>query len=155
MKIMVNQMELQQKANRLEQMRGQVEALKEHKGMIEDLLEEHNQAKETMKKYQEKEEGTEIMVPIGANSYVHSKITDNDQVLIGLGSDLSAERKIDDALEIIERKKDKIKENKEELEEQIEELNQNAQELEQELRKEYQQLQQQQQTQGGGGQVIQ
>jgi len=152
---MVNQMELQQKANRLEQMRSQIEMLQDHKGMIEDLLEEHNEAKKTMKKYQEKEEGTEIMVPIGADSYVHSKITNNNQVLIGLGSDLSAERDIDDALEVVERKKDKIKENKKEVENQIEELTQNAQELEQELRKEYQELQQQQQQAQGGGKAIQ
>ncbi len=151
---MVNQMELQQKANRLEQMRSQIQMLEEHKGMVDDLLEEHNQAKETMKKYEEKEEGTKIMVPIGANSYVHSKISDNDQVLIGLGADLSAERKIDEAIEIIERKKDKIKENKKELGKQIEKMTENAQELEQELREEYQELQKQQQAQGGG-QVIQ
>jgi len=148
-------MELQQKANRLEQMRSHIELLQEQKGMIDDLLEEHNEAKETMKKYEEEEEGTKIMVPIGANSYVHSKISDNDEVLIGLGAGLSAERKIDEAIDIIERKKDKINENKKELEEQIETMTENAQELEQELREEYQELQKQQQQAQGGGQVFQ
>ncbi len=153
---MVNQMELQQKANRLEQIRSQIEILQEQKGIVEDFIEEHNKAEETMKKYEEKEEGTKIMVPIGADSYVHSQITDNDHVLIGLGAGLSAERNIDEAIEIIERKKDKINENKRELEDQIEKMTENAQDLEQELREEYQELQKQQQQQAqGGGQVFQ
>ena len=148
-------MELQQKANRLEQMKSTMEVLGEQKQMLDNYLDEHDRAKKTMKQYQKKDEGTEIMVPIGADSYVHSKISNSEEVLIGIGSDLSAEQKIEKALDVIERKKEKIKESKEELEEKIDELNEDTQALQQEIREEYQKLQQQQQQQAqGGGQVF-
>lgn len=155
---MVNQRELQQKAQRLEAMKNQVETMQGQKEMIQERIERHDVAKKTMKKYQEQEEGTEVLVPIGADSYLHTKVSNSEEVMIGLGSELTAERKIGDALEVIDRKKEKIKEEKEELGSDIEEMKNEAEDLEKELQQEYQQLQKQQQQgqqQQGGGQVFQ
>ncbi len=152
---MVNQRELQQKASTLEVMKNEVEALQGQKQMLEEHINRHDEAKETMKNYKDEEEGTEVLVPIGADSYIYTEVSNNQEVLIGLGADLSAERDIEDALDIIERKKEKIGEEKKELEKQIEEISENAEELENEIRKEYQELQRQQQQQQGGGQIIQ
>lgn len=151
---MVNQQELQQKVSTLEAMRNEVEALQQQKQMLDEYIKRHDEAKETMKNYREEEAGTEVLVPIGADSYIYTEVSNNEEVLIGLGAGLSAERGIDDALDIIERKKEKIEDDKEELEEQIEDLNGKADELEDEVRKEYQELQRQQQQQQGGGEVF-
>lgn len=155
---MVSRNELQQKAERLEVMKDQLESMQGQKQMIEENIKAHAEAKKTMKKYQEKEKGTEVLVPIGADSYLHTEVSNNEEVMIGLGNDLSAKKNIEDALEIIERKKDKVKEQKQELEEDIEELNENLKELQQEVQEEYQEFQRQQQQQRqqqGGGQVFQ
>ncbi|MEF8873456.1 MAG: prefoldin subunit alpha [Candidatus Thermoplasmatota archaeon] len=150
----VNQRELQQKVSTLEAMKNQVEALQQQKELLDETIKRHDEAKKTMKNYKEEDEGTEVLVPIGADSYIHTEVSNNEQVLIGLGAELSAERDIEDALETIERKKENIKDDKEELQEEIDELSENAEELENEVRQEYQELQKQQGQQQGGGQVF-
>lgn len=154
---MVDQRELQQKASRLEAMKNQLGSMQGQKQMLQERIERHDAAKETMEKYKEKEEGTEVLVPIGADTYLYTEVSKSEDVLIGLGSELSAERGIEEALEVVERKKDRIKEEKEELEDDIEEMKNQTEKLEKEVQQEYQELQQQQQQQQqqGGGQVFQ
>ena len=140
---MVNQQELQRKVNELQVLQNEVEIIQEEIDEMEDRIKEHEDAKETIKEYMDKEEGSEMLVPIGANTYLHAKVTNTDEVLIKLGADISAKRDIKKANEILDRRQNEIKENKKELENEMEELTQEAQELENEVRKEYQQLQQQ------------
>ena len=149
---MVEEEEFRQKVNRLQSLNSQMEVFEEQLEFIDELIEEHDEAKATMKKYMEKEEGSEMLVPIGASSYLYSKVGTKDKVLIGLGSDISAEKKVEEAVEIIEKRKDEFESNKKELKEKRDELKEEAEELEQEVRQEYQQMQaqqmQQQQQQG-------
>ncbi len=152
---MVNQQELQQKASTLEVMRNEVEALEGQKRLLQNQIQTHDEAKKTVEKYSKESEGTEVLVHIGADTYIHTEVKNNEEVLVDIGNDLSTKRDVKDALEIIDRKKEKIKEDKEELQEYIDELNENADELEQEVREDYQKLQRQQQEQHGGGQVFQ
>jgi len=151
----VNQHELQQKVSTLEAMRNQVEALQQQKELLNEKIKRHDEAKKTMENYKKEDEGAEVLVPVGADSYIYTEVSNNEQVLIGLGAELSAEREIEDALKIIDRKKDKIGDEKQELQEDIDELNESADELENEVRQEYQELQRkQQEQQQGGGQVL-
>lgn len=140
---MVNQQELQRKVNELQALQNEVEVMQEEVNEMEERIQEHEDAKETINEYMNKEEGSEMLVPIGANTYLHAQVTNTEEVLIKLGADISAKRDIEKASEILDRRQSEIKENKEELENEIEEISQEAQELENEVRREYQQLQQQ------------
>ncbi|MGM0404935.1 MAG: prefoldin subunit alpha [Thermoplasmatota archaeon] len=140
---MVNQQEFRQKVNRLQQLNSQVEAFQNQLDFIDELIEGHNQAMETMKNYSKKETGSQLLVPIGANSYLQSKVGDNDKVLIGLGADVSAEKEVSEAMKIVEDRKKEFNDTKEELMDDFNEMKKQAQELEQEVRQEYQELQSQ------------
>lgn len=140
---MVNQQEFRQKVNRLQQLNSQVEAFQNQLDFIDELIEGHNQAMETMKNYSKKENGSQLLVPIGANSYLQSKVGDNDKVLIGLGADVSAEKEVSEAMKIVEDRKKEFNDTKEELMDDFNEMKKQAQELEQEVRQEYQELQSQ------------
>ncbi len=140
---MVNQQEFRQKVNRLQQLNSQVEAFQNQLDFIDELIEGHNQAKKTMEKYSEKEQGSQLLVPIGANSFIQSKVGDNDKVLIGLGADVSAEKEVNEAMDIVEERKKEFEDTKADLEEDFNEMKNQAQELEQEVRQEYQELQSQ------------
>ncbi|MFO7791383.1 MAG: prefoldin subunit alpha [Candidatus Saliniplasma sp.] len=140
---MVNQQEFRQKVNRLQQLNSQVEAFQDQLDFIDNMIEGHNEAKKTMENYSKKESGSQLLVPIGANSYLLSKVGENDKVLIGLGADVSAEKEVGEAKEIVEKRKKEFKDTKDDLMEDFEEMKQQAQQLEQEVRQEYQELQSQ------------
>lgn len=144
---MVNQQELRQKVNRLESLNQQLESFKEQIEFIDEKIEEHEKAKKTMKAYSEKEEGADLLVPVGGSSFLQSKVGANSKVIIDLGADVSAEKEVDEAIEILEKRKQEFEEKKEDVEEEHDELEQESQELEQEVRKEYQELQSQGQAQ--------
>ena len=45
---------------------------------------------------------TEILVPIGSDSFITAKVAASDKVITGLGADVAAERTADDAIKALE-----------------------------------------------------
>lgn len=141
---MVTENELREKVSRLEALNQQVETLEEQMVYIENLIEEHQDAKKTIHKYSEEEEGSEMLVPIGASTHIYCKVGDTEKALIGLGADTSAKKKFDEAEDIIQRRSDDFKETKDAIEDKLNEIRQESQKLESEVQREYQELQSQQ-----------
>ena len=80
--------------------------------------------------------GDEILVPIGASSFVRARIDDTAQVIAGIGANVSVDRSIDDATKNLEERitliEAKIKENQENymnVAERLEELTAQARAL--------------------------
>jgi prefoldin alpha subunit len=69
-------------------------------------LEEHLRAKETLSQYQKAGRGAEVLVPIGANSFVAAESKDVDRAFVSIGSDLVV---YDDVAKQIERLDARIK----------------------------------------------
>jgi len=88
----------------LELYHSQLESLAEDQKVIQLSLEETIRAKETLRRYKDADEGSEILVPVGGGSFVYAKISSHDRVLLGLGSGVTAEKSIDDAVEIMEER---------------------------------------------------
>ena len=40
------------------------------------------------------EDGQDILVPIGAGSFIHAKLDDKDKVILGVGADVSIEKDV-------------------------------------------------------------
>ena len=94
--------ELQTAVAEYETLRAQLEALTQQNELLRMSLEEHMRAKETMKRFQQGGEGAEILVPIGANSFLFAQIKDPDKAIIGIGSDLTIEEDMDTAVKRLE-----------------------------------------------------
>lgn len=72
----------------LDQFREQIEALAQQQEIVRISLEEHLRAKETLTRYREAGRGTEVLVPIGANSFLVAESRDVDRAFVSIGSDL-------------------------------------------------------------------
>ena len=72
----------------LDQFREQIEALAQQQEIIRISLEEHLRARETLSRYGEAGRQTEVLVPIGANSFLVAESKDVDRAFVSIGSDL-------------------------------------------------------------------
>jgi len=84
----------------LDQFREQIEALAQQQSIIRISLEEHMRARETLARYQETGDGAEILVPVGANSFLVAASRDATKAYVSIGSDLLV---YDDVAKQIER----------------------------------------------------
>lgn len=90
----------------LDQFREQIEAFAQQQEIVRISLDEHLRAKETVTRYREAGRGAEILVPIGANSFLVAESKDVDRAFVSIGSDLIV---YDDITKQIERLDARIK----------------------------------------------
>ena len=90
----------------LDQFREQIEALAQQQEIVRISLEEHLRAKETLSRYREAGRGAEVLVPIGANSFLVAESKDVERAFVSIGSDLIV---VDDITNQIERLDARIK----------------------------------------------
>jgi prefoldin alpha subunit len=90
----------------LDQFREQIEALAQQQEIIRISLEEHLRARETLTRYREAGQGAEVLVPVGANSFLVAESKDVDRAFVSIGSDLIV---YDDIMKQIERLDGRIK----------------------------------------------
>jgi len=98
----VNEDEIRQALATLDLYRAQAETLAEQQQIVQLSLEEYSRAKETLSKWKDAPVGSEILVPVGGNSFVFAKVASSDKALVGVGSGLTVERPVDEALKTVE-----------------------------------------------------
>lgn len=131
-----SQEDIQRVINEIRQAQQNVEILEGQIGVISSSIEEIESTIETLENLEEADPDSEILVPIGAGSYLPAKIEDPDKVLSNLGADLVAERTPGKVTKMIEKRKkdlesslDEARNRKEELEDRIDELRPQAQQM--------------------------
>src|SRR2546425_11064081 len=90
----------------LDQYRANIETLAQQQEIIRVSLEEHLRARETLVRYQEAGKAAEILVPIGANSFLAAQSREVDKAFVSIGSDLLV---YDDSAKQLERLDARIK----------------------------------------------
>jgi len=98
----VNEDEIRQALATLDLYRAQAETLAEQQQIVQLSLEEYSRAKETLSKWKDAPVGSEILVPVGGNSFVFAKVGSSDKALVGVGSGLTVERPVEEALKTME-----------------------------------------------------
>jgi prefoldin alpha subunit len=93
-----------EKERKLRQIMTEVEA---HRGQIEDLsrqmqyaegkIIELNSALVSLDSIKHAEKGKNILVPIGADAFIHAELADVKKVIIGIGADMSIEESVEGA----------------------------------------------------------
>jgi prefoldin alpha subunit len=79
-----------------------VETLRRHISTLVASLTELSMTVDAIKTIKELKPDTEILVPIGSDSFISAKIARSDKVTTGLGADVAAERTADDAITLLE-----------------------------------------------------
>ncbi len=92
----------------LENAKNQLEALARQQQLIQLAIEEHVRARETIKGLMKGSPGDEVLIPVGADSYIHARISDNRDAIVGVGSATSIRRKPEDAEKILDSKIDDL-----------------------------------------------
>ena len=84
------------------------EALRRHISLLTSSLSELSMTIEAIKAIKGLKPGTDILVPMGSDSFITAKLTTAEKVIIGLGADISAERSSEDALKVLEARRTEL-----------------------------------------------
>jgi len=98
----MNDDELRQMLALMESYKNRTEALSRQVTVLRSTLDEVNMANESIKALMAAKEGDEIMVPIGASSFMNVKVTFNKNIVVGVGSGISVEKTPEDANKYME-----------------------------------------------------
>ena len=104
------EVELRRAATNLELVRGQMEVLARQAETLEVALEEVLRARETLQRANEAGAGRELLLPIGANSFVFGTLKDGERVIVSIGSDVAVELPVGSAVERLEARAKAIEE---------------------------------------------
>ena len=99
-------------------------------------LQELNMSKTTVEGLKTLKKGDEILVPVGASTFIRARIEDTAGLIMGVGANVSVDRSVDEATTSLEEKitiiESKIRENQEayiKVAQKLDELNAEAQKL--------------------------
>ena len=98
----VNDDELRQMLALMESYKNRTEALSRQVNVLRSTLDEVNMANESIKALIGADEGDEILVPIGASSFMNVKVASNKNIIVGIGSGISVEKNPEDASQYME-----------------------------------------------------
>lgn len=137
----MNEKELRQSLATLEFYRAQLQSLAEQLQLIQMSLEENARAKETLSSFKDAPIDSEILVPVGGNSFVFAKVGSNSNVIVGIGSDVSLEKPIEEAVKMIEIRINELVETFTKLGERRSAIEAQSSQLSQQVQQEYQKIQ--------------
>jgi len=105
---MTKKQDIQETLMRIESDRKELESMMQQGRMLESSIVEIRATIEVLEQLKKNKPGTEIMVPIGSDSFIRASIKDNERVLIGVGARVSVEKKIDDAVETLKGRAEEL-----------------------------------------------
>lgn len=138
----MNEQEIKQALATLEMYRAQAESLAEQQQIISFSMEEYSRARDTLGKWKDAAEDAELLVPIGGNSFVFAKMANNRKVLVGVGSGVTVERPVEDAVKTLEGRINELAEAAKKIADSLSMLETRSSQLTQLVQAEYGRLQQ-------------
>lgn len=136
-----NERQFNQDISMLENARAQLDALMKQQQLIQLAIEEHVRARETIKALAKGSPGDEVLVPIGADSYVYARISDNRNAIVGVGAGTSIRRTPEEAEKIMDSKIDDLSRAFKTVGERAAQLEAAVQELSERIQRQYEMLQ--------------
>ncbi len=94
--------ELRQAIAVMESYKERVEALSRQVQVLRVSLDEVTMASDAIKAFRDAKDGDEILVPVGAMSFIPVKVTGNRNVVVGVGSNVSVEKDVSDSIEYMD-----------------------------------------------------
>jgi prefoldin alpha subunit len=137
----MNEQELRQAMSTLEIFRAQLESIAQNQQLVQMSLEELGRAKETLTQYQKAEQGDELLVPVGGNSFVFARVGDNAKAIVGIGTGISVERPMEEAIRTMDERAAELIESMKKLTDRRMALEDQANVLSQAVQQEVQALQ--------------
>jgi prefoldin alpha subunit len=90
-----------------ESYKNQIAMLQENIALLENSIIQITAAISALETASSMDEGNEILLPVGSESFLQAKITDKKNAIVGIGAGVVVKRSVSDAIkELDERKKD-------------------------------------------------
>ena len=140
----MDEQEIMAASQELEALRTQIDNLTKQEELIQVTLEEFTRAKDALNDLNGKKEGDKILVPIGANCWVHAVLGNMDKAIASIGSNLAVGQPIDEIIVRLDSQLEEIETAKTEVSGKLSTLNAKAAELTQMLQAVYAEMQGQQ-----------
>ena len=138
----MNDDELRQALAALDAYKNQLAALTQQSQLLQMSYEETLGATQTLSSLIDAKEGDEIMVPVGASSFVTAKVTSSPKAVVGVGNKVSVEKSLDEAVEYMKSNLAEITDALKKLNESMQEMDAAARNLSLAVQQEYQRRQQ-------------
>ena len=138
----MNDDELRQALAALDAYKNQLTALTQQSQLLQMSYEETVTATQTLSSLINAKEGDEIMVPVGASSFVTAKVTSAPKAVVGVGNKVSVEKPLDEAVEYMKSNLAEITDALKKLNESMQEMDAAARNLSLAVQQEYQRRQQ-------------
>ncbi|VVB75791.1 Prefoldin subunit alpha [Candidatus Tiddalikarchaeum anstoanum] len=97
---------LNEKGYEFETMRREVAALDEELGQVSERISSFENAKLSLTTFKNTKENDELIVPVGEGVFIKTKLMKNDEVMIGVGSNVVLTKDIDSAIAYIDARID-------------------------------------------------
>lgn len=94
--------ELRQAIAVMEGYKERVEALSRQVQVLRVSLDEVTMASDALKAFRDAKEGDEILVPVGASSFIPVKVTSDRRVIVGIGSNISIEKDVSGSVDYMD-----------------------------------------------------
>ena len=138
----MNDDELRQALAALDAYKNQLNALTQQSQLLQMSYEETLSASRTLASLVDAKEGDEIMVPVGASSFVTAKVTSSPKAIVGIGNKVSVEKELGEAVEYMKSNLAEITDALKKLNESMQEMDAAARNLSLAVQQEYQRRQQ-------------
>ncbi|MCX6695799.1 MAG: prefoldin subunit alpha [Candidatus Altiarchaeota archaeon] len=103
-----DEQELQKTLMQLESERRRMEALSKQGQAVEAAMMEVNATIQAIESLKDVKEGTEMLVPMGANTFVKATLKDRENILVGIGAGASVEKTRADAVKSLESRREQL-----------------------------------------------
>jgi len=114
--------ELRSAVATLDLARAQLDGLAKQGELLRMTLEEHLRAKETISRFNKTSTGEKLLVPVGADCFVFAAVENNEDVIVGLGSDVMIADTTGGAIAKLDKRIKRMNDSEEELAKRMAEL---------------------------------
>ncbi len=142
----MNDEELRQAARTLDSYNQQLENISRQIRLLQATRDETSRAGRTLEALAEANEGDEVLIPIGASSFVTVKVTGKKSAVVGIGNKISVEKDYSAAKEFMDKNTEELNEAVQKSAAAMQEIQQYTEELAAAVQEEYRRRRLQQQN---------
>jgi prefoldin alpha subunit len=95
------------------------ESVQSRINMINAVITDLTYANMTLEGLEQEKENSELLVPIGGNSYIKARLENPDKIIVGMGAGVSVEKTLQEAKEIVKKRSDDLEKTRVSLQQQF------------------------------------
>ena len=95
------------------------EAIQSRINMVNAVITDLAYATMALEGLEKEKENSELLVPIGSNSYIKAKLENPDKVIVGMGAGVSVEKTLREAKEIVKKRQENLEKTRMSLQQQL------------------------------------